>query len=91
MTWSCHDCEHLFEQPEERRVCDGPSEAWGVRELTHSVLEVCPECESADIEECAMCTECAEEPSADGVDLCLACLAMRIVENQAPALKERTA
>lgn len=46
----CHSCLVEFEEPLVKRDYE-PTEAWGVNETIEYDVEVCPYCESSDIEE----------------------------------------
>jgi DNA-directed RNA polymerase subunit RPC12/RpoP len=76
MTWKCHDCESMFDDPNTvlyrgRRIGNG-SENWEKEEYIY----VCPVCGSDEIYEAYLCDYCEKEVGEgelDEDDLCSEC------------------
>lgn len=69
----CLKCGDVNDKPTSRRVCDGPSEAFGVRRTTYRDIETCPHCSSASIETVIECQSCFKQPAMNGDDYCAPC------------------
>lgn len=77
--WRCTDCRQECDEPHERTVPNGTSEAWGQVRAERELIISCPNCGSECIEELEECDECGGtgvvggDPEGPATETCIAC------------------
>ena len=90
----CSRCSLIFHERDAKtkRVCDGPEEAWGIREVTYRTENRCPDCYSPQLNEVWLCVDCNESTQEEGFDRCYGCQEqheVRTAEHEADSQHER--